>query len=546
MRDVLFKETDVQPFTKNNFAESLANKYTSAGFIKGKTNFIYVYKYLRYKLKVKTFLTEQKYVSRDFLDSYKGYFVQSFEQYPKYCKRLHFFSLECTGACILNELENPESDLIDNLIHNYQGFIVARPIPSSIFGLTVLKSINPDLGDLFGVRTYKTFLLGREKEIVTLAYQEQDKMTSACATASIWYVLNKLANHPRYYLKSPIEITKIAGINANNGVRLFPNKGLAPYQMRIVIQKSHLEFKVSSCTHENIKSSDITNIIYSYSHLGLPILLVTELSYKGKDKEYHSVAIVGTKKFKYVTNKQPSNEIYLKGDNATVFYAHDDQYGPFVEYEISGGSSGREINCPWSNQTIKKEGEIIKRTVEAQHIIVPLYSKIRVDYLAINGIITPLDKIFRVFFNKHKNLSKKRCSISWDIKLLMSQDYRANIRKDTKVPNPIRKNILSRLFPKYIWTATLHYGDTLIFDFIFDATSLNNSCFLEDIIEYHHEHPFFGEFLRIALYENIPFLMEQFARYDGQIWINRIFKLLQVNECVSKKVPKEDCNICKS
>jgi len=546
VRELLFDRNSIKVFNKNNFLSSLSSDINSAYLISRKENFRNIYKELKFKLKAKSFIIENKYVSRDYLDCFKGYIVHSFDNYSKYCKRLHFFKSNFSPDKIISELGNPDSKILKKLTNSYLGFIVVRPIPNAIFGLTLLnlnKSHPEDI--IFGARHYETHILGFSKNIFSIAYQEQDRLTSACATASIWFVLNKLSLSPRHSLKSTIKITQSTGLIGNDGNRLFPNNGLSPSSVALALKKSKVDlFKMS--IDDNHKNSDITRILYSYSFLALPILLIIEIKNLYPETKFHSVAIVGYKNNAHNSYQLAYKDISLVSDFIKIFYATDDQYGPLVNFEFE---NGRSLKCPW-NYNIDKNTPIKNNSsqiiIKARHIIVPIFPKINVSYETIFNIITSIDKILSKCFKiiQKSNNSIEKYSLCWDIRIYRSNDYRSNVMLDTYLNYKTKSRIIAGFLPKYIWTAELLYGNERIFNFIFDATALRNSCFLIDILEYIHHHEIFGERLRFALHENYKNFELLFIDFDGSVWMNSIIKLLNVNYCWNKKISKDKCNIC--
>ena len=528
-----YPNLDIEPFSSETIRHALSNKYTSESFINSKQNYKNILKGLQPK--AQTLLIERIHVSRDFLDSYAGYIVESFEFYPKYCNRIHFFSKGFDEDDLHRELSKPDSSFIKEIVGSYLGFIVVRPIPNSVIGLTILDPriyIQEENAVLFGVRKYYTHLFGQKIELITLAYQEQDKGTSACATASIWYLLNQIAILPRYYLKSPILITHSAGDIGYNGDQLFPNKGLNQTQMNTALKKSNLGFHMFNMKDTKDTSSESLTlnafskgILYSYSFINIPILLVIKIK-TNKLKGHHSIAVIGYKKPNSCKRK-PTGRLFLVSELVTTFYAHDDQLGPFREIELIDGT--REINHPFV-KTNKEGGKVDpEEYVKIERIIAATYPKIRIKYSDILKILTGLDNIFMSYFEMICTKDREE-AMSWDVRLLFSTDYKAKISSDVDMMDEHREKILSSIFPKYIWVATLLFGESQrIFDFIFDATDLQNSCFMMSIAEYQHKVSYFHDDIRKVLRnkKNLSHFEKFFSNMDRKIWMERLLTLLK-------------------
>jgi len=566
MIEYLFKEGYVLPFDKKSFSHFLKNDHISETHINAKANFIYLFNYLK-NLGALTILKEESLVSRDFLDSYSGYIIGSYEKYTKYSHRLHFFSVSFDEEEMFTELGKNQSSRLNEIIDSYLGFITVRPIPNSIIGLTILNpSKEISKKELFGIREYKVNLLGREKKIETLAYIEQDRQTSACATASIWYVLNFVAISPRFYLKSPIDITMSTGLIAKGGGRLFPNNGLDPYQITLALKMSGLETQKSTLDpikykgrnkqsnklkellslNKNIEvqSSDVTKILYSYSGINIPMIMILKVKYGKLKPQFHAVAVVGNQKFKYNFERKPNNNVYLISDDAKIFYTIDDHFGPFAKYEFNGNTT---LKCPWNYNFQTKEQILTEDNLEivvsVKHVICPLFPKIKVELNHVLKAVTTIDVMFRTSLIDQGKNDNNRPSMHWDIKLLFSREYKESMFTK-EIHDSIRRKTLISLYPKYIWVAKLYYGDSIIFDFIFDATALSNSCFLLDICEYNFPNPEFGEELRLTLYNNKDRFTDLFQLFDKEIWINRVYHLLNVENCFNKDVGKDICQKC--
>jgi len=218
---------DLKAFSTETLAESLANDYTTPSEVRDKNHFDYFLGYL-IALDANTIIVEPDYVSKDYLHDYVSYYSLCHEKYPKTCKRVHFFSLPFSVQDFETWVNNgiPSVDIRNS----YLGFIVVRPIPNTVIGFTILKTYQYSTGfgqrNYWGIKQYSIHLFGVELKLNSLAFQEQDSVVSACATAAIWSMLHGAAARSAntVLLKSPSEITRDAG-NSSDGSRVFPNKG---------------------------------------------------------------------------------------------------------------------------------------------------------------------------------------------------------------------------------------------------------------------------------------------------------------------------------
>lgn len=171
----------VHPYSEDTLASALSNRYTPPDAIKRKSHFTYLKKYL-VALNAKTIVIEDEYISKDFLHDYASYYSLCFHTYPKFCKRVHFFSLEFDESLFNKMLEGSNTSI--DIPGSYLGFIVVKPIPYTIIGFTLLKvySNSPTTRQFWGAKKYDVHLFGRELTVESLAFQEQDNILAACAT----------------------------------------------------------------------------------------------------------------------------------------------------------------------------------------------------------------------------------------------------------------------------------------------------------------------------------------------------------------------------
>src|SRR5947209_3799559 len=131
----------VLPFTDDNFFESVRSDFLLRSQAAKHPRARYLCEYLK-AIKAQTIVVEHDYTDGAYLDDYAHYYVKSFADYKRRCRRLHFFS----GAFTTEELQarllgtDPEKGLQEH----YLGFIVARPLPRAIIGRTVLGTYPDD------------------------------------------------------------------------------------------------------------------------------------------------------------------------------------------------------------------------------------------------------------------------------------------------------------------------------------------------------------------------------------------------------------------
>ena len=131
---------EILQYSDDNLAHSLSNKYTPKEVIAYKNHFIYLKDYLGSSdIDAKTIVIESDYISKDFLHDYVSYYALCFENYPKFCNRVHFFKNSFTIVQFRKAILSKKESQAD-FWENYIGFIVVKPIPVTTIGYTVLKT----------------------------------------------------------------------------------------------------------------------------------------------------------------------------------------------------------------------------------------------------------------------------------------------------------------------------------------------------------------------------------------------------------------------
>ncbi len=460
-------------YSDDSLATALSNEYTPTEVIKNKNHFKYFKEYLgAIGLNAKTVVIEEKYISKDFIHDYAKYYSLCFVDYPKHCKRVHFFangfSHEDFKAIIVGDTKANSA-----FWENYLGFIVVKPIPLTVIGYSVLKTyaqgVNFNERNFWGVRDYKVHVFGNEITYKSLAFQEQDSVLAACATTAIWSMLNKASADFHTVLKSPSEITQDADNVSNDGSRLFPNKnGLDILQICQAILNSGLVSEVkqpdsvinlhTGAKWSVLSHSYIKRILNAYSPIGIPLLFVVAVP---NNDEYglHALTVSGFKRSAPIAIA-PSSEINWLSDNIEKIYAHDDQWGPFARIEFAIDHS---INTPWTLFHTNKYPTYVT------NIIVPLYPKIRISFEDIAIITQGLDGFVSAVLNAHTQVD-----LVWDVHLSYSEQYKEET-KETALDVTTKQSILLESMPRYIWVSRGYLGTEKIIDFTFDATNVSHA-----------------------------------------------------------------------
>lgn len=510
-------------YSQEALASALSNDFTGSDVIKNKNHFIYLSEYLGDSgVKAATILIENDYVSKDYLIDYISYYSLCFSDYHKRCKRIHFFDRNITDEDLRNFILSDGNK--HNFSESYLGFIVVKPIPSRVIGFTILKTYSNENGatsrNYWGVRKYKVHLYGKELEIESLAFQEQDSVTAACATTAIWSMLNKASANFYTTLKSPSEITKDADNVSPNGSRLFPNKGLSLGQICQAIQNSGLvseiinpdaNIKVNGVDLSCISISRLKRIVNAYSSIGVPLILVIQVP-SGGQHGLHAITVVGHTCVE-PQPIEPTEAISWMSESINKLYAHDDQWGPFARIELENEA---ELHSPWTHFDGLNVPTYLK------NIVVPVYPKIRISYQDIEAMVLGIDAIFTLLFG---NNSVK--DLVWDIKLVHSEDYKVQVN-GYSISEESKLKVLTGSLPRYLWLATCTIGVNKVFDFTFDATDVSNGMYAKHFLSFI-EAPFDND-LKNFLILNRSGLQQLFRHSQASAYYDFILNSIVIPE----------------
>ncbi len=475
------------------FAEHSSN---SLAVVKRKIQTEYFRGYFE-ELKAQTIVVETDYVDHDFLEDFAAYYVRCFATYSRYCTRIHFFG-KPFDQDRFEGLFHADAEVQELLRQSYLGFIVVRPVPERIIGRTCLATYStaPSSERRFPTtRTCEASLFGLALQLPTIAFQEQDRAVSACATSALWSVFQGTGVRFHHRILSPAEITHRA--NARNPLdgRAFPaSDGLMFIQMADAVRSCELEPLWLAYTEPFF----LRAAIHAYLSAGIPLLLNGDIvdsnslnaggdsNDSGTVKGVHGVAIVGYR----VSSDPPACEedgFMLWSSRVTKLYCRDDGVGPFARMEfLPSGDSSRALLSTSQADTIENIGSW--RFVP-DAVLVPLYHKIRVPFLRIYQEVRAFDNYLaelarQLECERENGVMEPEVfpSIEWDIKLTTVNDYKRELLNHPAIVD--RKGILETGLPKYLWLARGLHRDDRGLDLVFDATGLELSNLCLRVVEF--------------------------------------------------------------
>lgn len=429
-----------------------------------------------------TIVVENEYVDRDYLEDYAEYYVRCFREYKRKCVRLHFFkaafSLEDFLNCLLGNSDSLSPELLQT---NYLGFIVLKPLPRTIIGRTCLKTYPHDGRRYFpATRCYVANLFGLNLTVKSsLAFQEQDSVVAACATSALWSIFQATGQMFQHPIPSPSAITSQATEMLTKDQRAFPSSGLTSIEMAHAIKSVGLEpYLINAANHYLLKAT-----LYAYLHAGIPMMfgfhLVDVSSSNTQVIGKHAVAITG-----YSLGHAPvafaGTNFLLKATRIDKIYVHDDQVGPFSRMVFDeqlltppDGTQELSILTSW----LDNGGSIGGKRAISDILLIPLYHKIRIPFGVVHDIILEFDYLLKSVISKViPDLIPIFQRAEWDIYLISVNDLKKEISDSVNLDAAIRRDILMRRFPRFLWRASLIVDERINLDFLFDATDIEQGA----------------------------------------------------------------------
>lgn len=478
-----FKEGTFYAFTK------ASNKI----IFKGKARYQPIANYLG-KINAKYFLIEHKYVDKDFLEDYINYYSRCFNDYERFCKRVHFFSFDKKKYNNIESLINLKGINIEKAIEElqscYLGFMVVRPIQNKMIGRTCFKTyVNDHKREriYYATREYNVNLYGIKLHVESMAFQEQDETVAACASVALWSAIQITGIKYQHSLLSTSEVTKLA-LSETSFARSFPNNGLNPEQIGVGISKVGLIPLIIRPT----SSRDLKSLIYAYLKGGIPVICCMSFYNTKADKtidskrSLHAVTINGCS-FENGEKDIISDDGFVQySSRMSKFFTHDDQLCPFSRIEFGNkyvtidNKLLKPLNTSYKSSLATNENKI----AVVDTIILPLYQKIRIQYYDILKILEEFHSEYTNFLNEFSG-NKYTNDIEWEIFITDLNSFKTEI-VTTKEPILDKAKILMLKYPRFIWRAMARRKGKKTFEILYDATESKNAHPQLEIIYYNN------------------------------------------------------------
>lgn len=457
---------EVEQYSLSKLSELLDfYSHKRQGYSKAKWHLSYFDEYLNF-VEAETIIVEDSYTDRDYLEDYAAYYARCHDDYKKRCARLHFFGSKFDNKLIDRVLDG-DNAAVKELQSSYLGFVVVKPLPSTVIGRTCLVTYgNKDRDRSFSpTRKYKVHLLGIELRVTSLAFQEQDTDVAACATSALWSMFHATGLLFQHHIPTPAEITKAATASQRPVTRTLPaSDGLSAPQMADAIRSVGLE-----PLQIGVKNLDILKIsACAYLRAHIPCVLLGEVvdgNPKVHSRGFHAITLVGFSTPTGVPQPFGPSDTLFASTTIVRLYAHDDQVGPFARLKFDRKISGA-VHTSYRDSN-KKIGSVF---FEPSILLVPLYHKVRVPVSSIISTLVALDDWIEMARGaKIVPLAKR---IEWDLFLTDNATLKADIYLDSYIAPDFRRKALLEDMPRYIWRATATSDGSKVFDLLFDATDL--------------------------------------------------------------------------
>lgn len=487
-----FEKSTLSNLVKESFGSDFPDVLT-------KRQIGYMYSYLR-DLGAKSIVLEFDYLDKDYLEDFSRYYVKRFNGGGSRCARLHFFSTVVTHGMIEGALTLPSSlDEKPRLQNAYLGFVVVKPLPKTFIGRTCLKTyesmVRTDGSKNLLSREYKVDLFGIGLTVKSIAFQEQDKVVSACATTAIWSSLHAMAWRSTRDIPACSEITINAINHIDGSSNSFPSKELSNKQILRALDVEHLRNHYQPLN--DISKDRFLQVVKYHVDSGLPLILGAEV-YAVRDQTRlqllagHAVSVLGYK---------------LTSDQA--LYIHDDRLGPFARAKfvlMEDFHPGARESTNWALVLQEKDDEgnwlPPHEVLVPKSLVMPMHKKVRLPWSYADATSSFIKSEYETWLagleTAGKDVSALKGQIEYSLRLAEISSIRQGIiAYDFAKAGPLEDNDLATLnrekirfltksYARFHWVVDFTFGGKEAFQVLFDATDIPQGdavagIFLKDV-----------------------------------------------------------------
>ncbi len=446
-----FEEHD---YTQDKLAE-LVRAFSGYKYVP--TQVQYLQRYLEC-LGARKILHESHYVDRDYIEDFSEFYSRSFQPRKNYCERLHFFkegdsTIEASVKRVANGDASPE-EIEADLSARYLGFVVVRPLEGCPIGRTVLRPKGDDPHrHITVIRPYVAHVLGLALKVDSLAFQQQDRAVSACATTALWSAAQKASHQDEMTIATPAQITRCAGGAGLPIGRLIPNEGLTPAQMCLAIAELGLSPLLRSNRDDPIR---FRLQMMAYLDSGIPVIAIMKPPGGG---EGHAVTVAGYRTDPSVPDLigGPSGQFRHFSARVSHVYVHDDRLGPFAKAEL-GIAQGQL-------QAVIEMPDRSKEIWDIPMFIAPLYPKVRLTA----GDMLAEAYISAMLLAHYKGTSTS--DVELDVRIVRGHEYSRDVLVNSSSPQDAWGLLSTKGFPRYVGLIRAGTGGKWYFDQVLDTTA---------------------------------------------------------------------------
>lgn len=439
----------------------------------------YIFRYLK-DLNADSVLLEFNYIDRDYLEDYSLYYVKCFKNYGHRCARLHFFSKEINHSDFNKLIRETDSTEVKNLQDAYLGYMVIKPLPKTFIGRTCLKNYEEFDSEprQYLTKKYEIDLFGLKLSINSIAFQEQDKVVSACATTAIWSALHALKWKSTLDIPACSVITTNAINHIHGSSNRFPNKELSNKQILRAIDFEKLRHHEEDI--DSIERDEFFETAQYHIDSCLPTIIGVKVFRVRDDKTLtnlgqHAITLLG----------------YKAKESEKVVYIHDDRLGPFVKASLISlddyKDTSLKINWGLALRHKKDDGswDEIHEILIPNSLIVPTQQKARLSFRPIKNTCNFVVEEFERWLSEIPSRSKYTSKLKFKIKLKEISSIRQEIitvkfdnhSSDLSVEdlNELKKkkeHFLTGNYARFQWEATFTFDNKSAFRVFFDATEI--------------------------------------------------------------------------
>jgi hypothetical protein len=416
-------------------------------------------------LKVATVVRETRYIDRHYMDEYALFYSRMLNPPSNTVTRLHFFEKKFDGTALNRWMREAmrgrdPAKTIAKEAGRYHGYCCVRPIPESPIGRTVIARWPDDVRprEIYAIGTHQVHIGNLEFSVVGLPFQQQEAAVGACATASVWSALSRVARHDGMRAPTPAEIALAVerSPHALHRAPLAPTTGLTTDQVFDAIQA----FGFTPAAVSGERPEILALALHTYLQSGIPVVMIL----RGGGKA-HAVTATG---FQRSGSEHPKLEtpVPTRSMQLHKLYVHDDRIGPYARstvtpYEVRNVETMPDLEG--LRFEIEIDGEVERWIVET--IVAPVYPKIRLSIGSLLGVATAMQPMIE------KAVGGDAFKLRVDLRFVRAGEYLPSLARRISPANGA--DLASRVAMSR-WCAVVRWfiGDEPIVEFVYDTTDI--------------------------------------------------------------------------